>query len=57
MSEPPQFDLREWLVPSVLMSILFGLPLAAARFSPVVIGLRRSDGSRHQILSGSRNGQ
>lgn len=57
MSEPPQFDLRKWLVPSVLMSILLGLPLPAARFSPVAIGLRRSDATRHLILSGPRNGQ
>lgn len=57
MSEPPQFDLREWLVPSVLMSILFGLPLAAARLSPVAVGLRPSDATRHLILSGPRNGQ
>ena len=48
MSEPPQFDLREWLVPSVLMSILFGLPLAAgmrSRCRPVLVPLHAAQSS------------
>jgi hypothetical protein len=29
LSNPAQFDLREWLVPSVLLPFLFGLLIAA----------------------------
>ncbi len=30
MNRTPELDFREWLVPPVLMPILFGLPIAAA---------------------------
>jgi hypothetical protein len=57
MPDTRKFDLREWLAPSVLMSMLFGLPLAAAHLAPVAVGLHRSDAARRLILSGTRNGQ
>jgi hypothetical protein len=57
MPDTRKFDLVEWLAPSVLMSVLFGLPLAAAHIAPVAVGLHRTDAARHLILSGHRNGQ